>query len=86
MSLEKDRHIKELYFLQHKHDNFIHKGYNWEENLLKKTTSPHIWKNPTMRAYLTKMEKMMVLMVEKMSVARNYYNYTVDKYYKNHWG
>jgi hypothetical protein len=29
---------------------------------------------------------MMVLMVEKMSVARNYYNYTVDKYYKNHWG
>jgi hypothetical protein len=86
MGLEKDRHIPELYYLKHKHDNKLHTGFNWQDNILKNTTSPYVWKNPTMNKYLSKIEKMVSLMVEKMSVARNFFNYTVPKYYDEHWG
>jgi hypothetical protein len=86
MALEKDKQIQELYFLKHKHDNMLHKGYNWQDNILKKTTTPFIWKNPVMHTFLSKIEKMLSLMVEKISVARNFFNYTVPKYYDEHWG
>lgn len=86
MSLEKDRQIPELYHLKHRNDKILHRHFPWEENLLKKTTSTYIWKNETMNAFLTKIEKILVLMVEKSNVARNFFNYTVNKYYNDHWG
>lgn len=85
MGLHKDKELQELYFLKHRKDNPLHRHFPWEDNLLKNTTSPYIWKNPIMNAFLTKIEKTLVLMVEKMNVARNFFNYTVDKYYNDHW-
>lgn len=86
MGLQKDKELQELYYLKHRKDNLLHRHYPWEDNLLKNTTSTYIWKNPTMNTFLTKIEKTLVLMVEKMNVARNFFNYTVDKYYNDHWG
>jgi hypothetical protein len=86
MGLEKDTQINELYYLKHKHDTFKHRHYNWEDNLLRKTTSSYIWKNPVMNKYLTHIQSILVLMVEKVSVQRNFFNFTVNKYNNDHWG
>lgn len=86
MGLEKDKELHEIYFLKHRQDAPLHRHFPWENNLLKNTTSAYIWKNPTMNSFLLKIEKMLVLLVEKMNVARNFFNYTVDKYYNDHWG
>jgi hypothetical protein len=86
MSLEKQRQIQELYFIKHRHDKKFHTGYNWQDNLLKNTTTPYIWKNPVMNQFLMLIQKALVLMVQKMAIARNFFNYTVPKYYEEHWG
>lgn len=86
MSLSKDIQINELYYLKHLHDDLKHQNYDWSSNLLRKTTSAHMWKNPTMNQFLTRLEKMTVLMVEKMLIARNFFVYTKGKYDNNHWG
>ncbi len=84
--LDKDKEIQELYFLKHSKDNLKHRHFPWEDNLLQKTTSNYIWKNPNMNTFLTLLNKPVTLMVEQMNVARNFFNYTVDKYYNDHWG
>jgi hypothetical protein len=86
MSLDKDTQIQELYFLKHKHDKKLHTGFNWQDNILKNTTTPYLWKNRVMYTYLSQIEKMVSVMVQKMTVARNFFNYTVPKYYDEHWG
>ena len=86
MSLEKDKQIQELYHLKHRNDKLLHENFPWQDNILKNTTTPYIWKNPVMNAFLTRIEKMLSLMVQKMAVARNWFNYTVPKYYNEHWG
>jgi hypothetical protein len=86
MGLQQDKELNELYYLKHRNDKPLNRHYPWEDALLKNTTSSYIWRNSTMNTYLTKIEKMLVLMVEKMNFARNFFNYTVDKYYNDHWG
>ena len=86
MGLQKDRQITELYELNHRHDSKSYRHFPWEDNLLKKTTTPYIWNNENMNGFLLKIEKMAVLMVEQMNYARNFFNYTVDKDYDDHWG
>lgn len=86
MGLEKDRQLSELYDLKHKHDSKSNRHFPWEDNLLKKTTTNYIWKNDTMYNFLLKIEKMNVLLIEQMNFARNFFNFTVDKFYNDHWG
>lgn len=86
MGLDKDRQISELYHLKHRFDTKLHRHYPWENNLLKNTTSPYMWRNDNMNEYLLKIESMSVLIVEQMNVARNFMNYTVDKYWDDYWG
>lgn len=86
MALDKDKEIKELYELKHRYDSKSYRHFPWEDNLLKKTTSPYMWQNENMKQYLLKIEKISVLILEKMNYARNFFNYTVDKYYNDHWG
>ena len=86
MSLEKDRHLTELYYLKHRHDSKSNRHFDYENNLLKKSTTPYIWQNEEMYNYLTRIEKIAVLMLDKINYARNFFNYTVDKYYNDYWG
>ena len=86
MSLNKDRQIQELYGLKHRYDSKSYRHFPWEDNLMKKTTTPYMWQNETMYNYLLKIEKMTVLMLEQINFARNFFNFTVDKDYNDHWG
>lgn len=86
MPLDKDIQLLELYQLKHMYDSLKYQNFNWQQNLLKKTTSNHLWKNANMNAYMTRIEAMLVLMVEKISVARNFFLFTKRKYEQNHWG
>lgn len=84
--LEKDLNIPEIYDLSHRFDSKTNKAYPYEDNLLKKTTSAYIWKNDNMNSFLSLIEKLAVHMVEQMNLARNYFNFTVHKYYSDYWG
>lgn len=86
MGLEKDIEISETYDLKHRFDSKTNRHYPWENDLLKKTTTAYIWKNTNMHEYLTKIQSILVLMVEQMNYARNFFNFTVHKYYNDHWG
>lgn len=86
MGLQQDKELPELYYLKHKNDNLLHRHFPWENNLLRNTTTPYMWKNPNMNTFLSKIEIQLVLMVEQLNVARNFFNFTVNKYYNDHWG
>ncbi len=86
MGLQKDLEISELYDLKNRYNSNTNRHFPWEDSLLKKTTTTYIWKNTNMNEYLSKIEKMLVLMVEQMNYARNFLNFTVHKYYNDHWG
>ncbi len=86
MGLEKDIQLTELYDLKHRKDSKSNRHYPWEDNLLKRSTTPYIWKNPNMNSFLSRMEKIYVLMLEQMNYSRNFFNHTVHKYYNDHWG
>lgn len=86
MGLQKDLEITELYDLKTRFDSKSNRHFPWEDSLLKKTTSSYIWLNPNMNEYLTKIEKIMVLIVEQTNFTRNFFNFTVHKYYNDHWG
>lgn len=86
MGIEKDLQIKELYNLKHRYDSKNHRHYPFEDNLLENTTSKYIWYNPNMNTYLTMLQSMVVLMVQKNDLVRNYFNFTVTKYWSDYWG
>ncbi len=86
MGLEKDIQINELYELKHRYDSKTNRHYPWENDILKRSTTPYIWKNKNMNTYLSKLERICVSMLENMNFARNFFNYTVHKHYNDHWG
>lgn len=86
MPLEKERQLPELYDLKHRFDNLPNRHFPYEDTILRNTTSPHISKNPVMANFILKLERIVSLMVEQNVLVRNYFNYTVSKYYDDHWG
>ena len=82
--LDKDLHIKELYDLKHINDNESHKGFDYEENLMNRTLSTVMFKNPTTSDFITKLKDLLVLTIESNLIMRNFFNYTVPKYYNRH--
>jgi hypothetical protein len=86
MKLVEEIEIREIYHLKHRNDNLIHRHFNWEDNLINKTTSPYIFRNDTMKKYLSHIQKMVSVMVQSTAKVRNFFNFTVDKYYNDHWG
>jgi len=86
MALEKDIQIDELYDLKTRFDSKTNRHYPWENNLLKISTTPYIWKNVNMNQYLTQIQEIMVFILEKVNYSRNFFNFTVNKYYNDHWG
>jgi hypothetical protein len=82
--IEEQNHIKELYELNHRHDFNSDKRFDYENNLYKKSLSHYIFGNDITNDFLTKLEKMSVWMFESTLVIRNFWNYTVPRYYNNH--
>lgn len=85
MAIEKESQIKELYEFKHFHDdNAGHEPFDYENRLLTDTMSNTIFKNDTTRGFLEHLQKMHVWALESTLVVRNFFNFSVNKYYNRH--
>ena len=76
------KELPELHFIKHLHDDDDGKYIKYDETVLEKTLSPHIFLNDNMNEWLTKMQPLVAILFDQMNVMKNFKNYMVDKY---HW-
>ena len=81
--IEKDMQIKELYDLKHMNDN-INTGFDYEEGLLRTSFSNVMFQNDMTNTFLNKIKSLLIYTIESNLIARNWFNYTVSKYYNKH--
>lgn len=81
--LIKKKEIEELYDLKHHNDSYP-KGFNYFDNILKKTLSPYLFQNDNVNGFLLRLEPMIALLFDKVNVMRNWKNWYVDKYKNDH--
>jgi len=82
--IERESQIKELYDLKHRKDVELHTHFDYENKLLEKMLPAYIFKNPIMQDFLVRLQKIMVWTYESNVVVRNWYNWSVDRYYSRH--
>lgn len=82
--IEREKHIREIYDLNHRKDKLLHTGYDYETNLFDKSLSNVTLGNPTLKSFLDKLRKNTIYMIESNLLVRNFWNYTVGKYYNKH--
>ena len=75
--------IKELYELKHMNDK-IESGFDYEEGLLRTTFSNVMFQNEMTNTFLNKLKSLFIYSIESNLIARNWFNYTVSKYYNKH--
>lgn len=81
--LYKYKHIPEIYYMKHIHDN--NNNYvEYHNTILKKTLSPHIFKNKRMEIFLEHLQLLLSIFFDKFNIIKNFKNYMVDKYYYKH--
>ena len=83
-NIEEFNEIPEMYNIRHKHDNITNDGFNYSDNMLIKTLSPVLYKNDNMDMFLTKLNSMIVTMVESVLPTRNIFYFTHNKYFNGH--
>lgn len=81
--IEKDMQVKELYDLKHMNDQ-IETGFDYEEGLLRTSFSNVMFQNEMTNGFLNKIKSLLIYSIESNLVARNWFNYTVSKYYNKH--
>lgn len=81
--IEKDMQIKELYDLKHMNDK-IESGFDYEEGLLRTTFSNVMFQNEMTAAFLNKIKPLLLYSIESNLIARNFFNFTVNKFYSKH--
>jgi hypothetical protein len=81
--IEKDMQIKELYDLKHINDK-IESGFDYEEGLLRTTFSNVMFQNDMTNSFLNKIKSLLLYSIESNLIARNFFNYTVGRYYNKH--
>lgn len=83
--IEETNEIPEMFMLRHKHDTVLPEmGYNYTENLLKKTLSPVLYNNDNNIMFLDKLNNMMIAMIETILPTRNIFFYSHNKYFNKH--
>lgn len=82
--IERESQIKELYDLKHRKDNEIHKGFDYENKLVDKIMPAYGRRNQMFNDFVVQMQKLFVWGIESQLTIRNFYNYTVGKYYNKH--
>jgi hypothetical protein len=68
--------------MKHLHDDDNDKYVKYDETILDKTLSPHMFENDVMNTWLKEMQPLVSLLFDQMNVMKNFKNYMVDKY---HW-
>jgi hypothetical protein len=82
--IERESQIKELYDLKHRKDNEIHTHFDYENELLNKMMPDYARRNDTVNQFCLQIQRLFVWGIETQLPLRNFYNYTVDKYYNKH--
>lgn len=82
--IERESQIKELYDLKHRKDNEIHVHFDYETELLNKMMPEYARRNDTVNDFCLRIQQLFVWGIETQLPLRNFYNYTVDKYYNKH--
>ena len=66
----------------HIQDDLKNTGYDWRNNLFNKSLSTYLLADPKRQGILNQIQKMMVYMIDRVSMIKKAMNYTVDKNYK----
>jgi len=82
--IEKQSQIPELYDLKHKHDTDLHSGYDYENNLFYNLFSNVMFGNERFTTFINLLQKNTVWMIDSTLPIRNFYNYTVGRFYNKH--
>jgi hypothetical protein len=83
--LQDDKQLPELRFLKHLHDD-TRENFDYENNLLNKSLSPYLYENEVMANFLYRLQKLIAISFDQISIVRNFKNYMVDKYDYKHRG
>lgn len=82
--IERKTQIEVLYDIKHKHDSDTYSGYDYENNLFYNMFSNVMFGNKKMQDFLPLLERNAVWMIESVLPIRNWWNYTINKYYNKH--
>ena len=82
--IERESQIKELYDLKHRNDNDLHVHFDYENELMNKMMPEYARRNVTVNQFVLQIQRLFVWGIETQLTIRNFYNYTVDKYYNKH--
>lgn len=74
------KEIPELFFIKHVHDTGLDNYVKYDEKILNKTLSPHIYENAFMSDWLNQMQPLVALLFDQMNIVKNFKNYILDKY------
>lgn len=81
--LQDEKQLPELRYLKHLHDN-SDDNFDYENNLLNKSLSPHLFQNEMMANFLYRLQKLISISFDQTNIIRNFKNYMVDKYHYKH--
>lgn len=84
MSIEKNTEISELYNFRRFHDKSTKSSADYENELLNNMLSRNMFKNNITNEFLNQLQKNIIWMLESTLVVRNFWNYTVNKYYNKY--
>lgn len=82
--IERESQIKEIYDLKHRKDDDPNIHFDYENELINKTMPEYIRRNDTVNDFTNLFKNLLVWGIESQLILRNFYNYTVDKYYNKH--
>lgn len=83
--IEESSKIPEIYMLCHKHDTKNNDdGFDYSENLLKRTVSPILYNNKNNESFLNKLNNLLVIMFDSSLPVRNIFYYSINKFYNKH--
>ena len=83
-SQEKNVHIPELYDLNHRYDKELHNAETYKERILERSLSKNIYQNDKTAGFLDLLQPIVVQMISSNVILRNWFNWTVSKYYDRH--
>jgi len=82
--IERRSQISELYDLKHRNDEDPNESFDYESNFIDKVLPQYGRKNDNFYQFTKKLQDLMVWGIETNLIIRNWYNWTVSKYYKKH--
>lgn len=65
-----------------RNDNVQNLGFDYKDQILKRTVSPYLFMDPVRSGMLQQFENWLYFLVESVKLLKTYYNFTVTKNYR----